>query len=413
MRFVIVLAAALLLVSCGRTDPPRPSRTLIPEVVGVAASSGFGPCNSVLLTLESGQVITQYQANVPDGCGNDVTPFVVGQPDDARTSLDDRRSLLFAGTVDDTTWMGAARWDPNREAWCVIFREGEGAYLEGDRLHLSTGLVIPLLAEFEWSIGYDQSEFLPFRQRHTVPERLRGGCQRPRLPGLLKFVAGPAFVGRVTLPGAERDSNADSAKRSITAGSRGASDARETLKNAGIAMPDSARRWVNRVHGAILIVVVACSPLPSTPPEGTQVASAPVQSRDPSASAAPSAATEPSPTATAVSVTTQRIRSPLGPRIAATGVWTGRDVIVWGGWPWGGEGVSAPLADGGMYDPTADEWQVLPDAPVRGRARHIAVWTGQEMLIWGGFTSVRPKPPAEAPRTTRGQADGGPWLLPR
>ena len=37
---------------------------------------------------------------------------------------------------------------------------------------------------------------------------------------------------------------------------------------------------------------------------------------------------------------------------------------------------------------------MLSAAPIRGLAGHRAVWTGQEMLVWGR-ASVRPKPPAE------------------
>jgi hypothetical protein len=112
----------------------------------------------------------------------------------------------------------------------------------------------------------------------------------------------------------------------------------------------------------------------------------------------PEASSVPSPSppiATAVNATTQRIQSPLDPRIAATGVWTGSDVIVWGGWSWNGVGVTGALADGAAYDPRADTWQRLADAPIRARARHIAVWTGREMLVWGGLTSVRPNPRAD------------------
>ena len=63
-------------------------------------------------------------------------------------------------------------------------------------------------------------------------------------------------------------------------------------------------------------------------------------------------------------------------------VWTGSRVLVWGG-------VASRtgdrfLNDGAAYDPAADRWTALPPAPVRGRDRHVAVWAGDRMLVWGG-----------------------------
>jgi hypothetical protein len=44
----------------------------------------------------------------------------------------------------------------------------------------------------------------------------------------------------------------------------------------------------------------------------------------------------------------------------------------------------APPPTGGMYDPATNRWQPLPAGPLSGRVSHTAVWTGQEMLVWGG-----------------------------
>ncbi len=65
-----------------------------------------------------------------------------------------------------------------------------------------------------------------------------------------------------------------------------------------------------------------------------------------------------------------------------TAVWTGSEMIVWGGFN------SSPpyrLNTGGRYNPSTDSWastSVL-NAPT-GRDLHSAVWTGTEMIIWGG-----------------------------
>ena len=66
-----------------------------------------------------------------------------------------------------------------------------------------------------------------------------------------------------------------------------------------------------------------------------------------------------------------------------TATWTGSEMIVFGGI---GEDPYRYLNDGGSYDPDANSWTVLPliGAPSR-RIMHTAVWTGSEMIIWGGF----------------------------
>ena len=72
---------------------------------------------------------------------------------------------------------------------------------------------------------------------------------------------------------------------------------------------------------------------------------------------------------------------PLSPRVRHSGVWTGDELVIWGGGPFG----RRPLADGAA-DPAADRWRWLPPAPLAGRSGHAAVWTGTELLVWGGAT---------------------------
>ena len=64
-----------------------------------------------------------------------------------------------------------------------------------------------------------------------------------------------------------------------------------------------------------------------------------------------------------------------------TAVWTGSEMLVWGG-----SGSSPYLNDGGRYDPSTDTWTLITatDAP-SARWAHTAVWTGSEMLVWGGY----------------------------
>jgi hypothetical protein len=64
-----------------------------------------------------------------------------------------------------------------------------------------------------------------------------------------------------------------------------------------------------------------------------------------------------------------------------TAIWTGSStqpgkMIIWGGWS-GGE-----TLDGGIYDPILDTWTI--PATATQRLNHTAVWTGEKMIVWGG-----------------------------
>lgn len=68
------------------------------------------------------------------------------------------------------------------------------------------------------------------------------------------------------------------------------------------------------------------------------------------------------------------------PRLGHSAVWTGTEMLVWGG-----SNGSGPIGGGGRYDPASDTWAPLPEAGGPGpRHGHSAVWTGAEMLVWGG-----------------------------
>ena len=64
-----------------------------------------------------------------------------------------------------------------------------------------------------------------------------------------------------------------------------------------------------------------------------------------------------------------------------TAVWTGSEMIVWGGQGYH----SNHFNIGGRYDPSTDNWTAtsITNAPA-GRSLHTAVWTGSEMIVWGG-----------------------------
>ena len=66
-----------------------------------------------------------------------------------------------------------------------------------------------------------------------------------------------------------------------------------------------------------------------------------------------------------------------------TAVWTGDEMIVWGG----DDGMS--LNTGGRYNPATDTWTATSttNAPL-GRVFHTAVWSGSQMIVWGGWNHV-------------------------
>ncbi len=71
-------------------------------------------------------------------------------------------------------------------------------------------------------------------------------------------------------------------------------------------------------------------------------------------------------------------------RSGASAVWTGTEMLVWGGV--GGTLASqVPLSTGARYLASANSWAALPtsNAPA-ARTGHRAVWTGDELLVWGG-----------------------------
>jgi N-acetylneuraminic acid mutarotase len=75
----------------------------------------------------------------------------------------------------------------------------------------------------------------------------------------------------------------------------------------------------------------------------------------------------------------------LQARVDHTAVWTGSEMIIWGG-DWDFDGWDIPLKNGGRYDPATHTWSSVSrvNAPWE-RSRHTAVWTGDEMIVWGGY----------------------------
>ncbi len=63
-------------------------------------------------------------------------------------------------------------------------------------------------------------------------------------------------------------------------------------------------------------------------------------------------------------------------------VWTGTEMIIWGGTD---SSDNNPLTDGAAYNPTTQTWRTIAPAPATGLDVTGAVWSGTEMLVWGGY----------------------------
>ncbi|MGV8039662.1 MAG: S-layer homology domain-containing protein [Thermoanaerobaculaceae bacterium] len=75
-------------------------------------------------------------------------------------------------------------------------------------------------------------------------------------------------------------------------------------------------------------------------------------------------------------------------RFGHSAVWTGREMIVWGGYCCEG---STYYNTGGRYNPVLDNWHPISvNAAPTARWGHSAVWTGSRMIVWGGFVKVPP-----------------------
>lgn len=71
-------------------------------------------------------------------------------------------------------------------------------------------------------------------------------------------------------------------------------------------------------------------------------------------------------------------------RAVHTAVWTGEEMLVWGG-----EGSGVSYDSGARFLAKSNIWTVMStvNAPVH-RSGHTAVWTGTEMILWGGYNGA-------------------------
>ena len=76
--------------------------------------------------------------------------------------------------------------------------------------------------------------------------------------------------------------------------------------------------------------------------------------------------------------------APIEGRIGPASVWTGAEMLIWGGSAFTAATGEVPIDDGAAFSPLTGAWRTLADAPVQGRTYPAVVWTGSEMIVWGG-----------------------------
>jgi Galactose oxidase, central domain len=160
------------------------------------------------------------------------------------------------------------------------------------------------------------------------------------------------------------------------------------------------------------VLIVACNL------ESVASSNAPVDTLSPTTTTEPPAI---EPTTTVPSEATAFDLGPLTPRTGHSVIWTGEEVIVWGGES--GDDPGTPFSDGAAFDPVGNSWRLIAESPLSPRTSHAAAWTGDEMLIVGGFLEgdgaaydpttdswrLVPDPPVPLEAPNRYDAAGSVW----
>ena len=84
-------------------------------------------------------------------------------------------------------------------------------------------------------------------------------------------------------------------------------------------------------------------------------------------------------------------RFPLTERVTSAAVWTGKDLIVWGGCDASIRYCSLErqglLTDGAIYSPSSDTWRAMAPSPLPAGASPAAVWTGTNVIFYAGLVA--------------------------
>jgi N-acetylneuraminic acid mutarotase len=86
--------------------------------------------------------------------------------------------------------------------------------------------------------------------------------------------------------------------------------------------------------------------------------------------------------------TTTSLADAPSARDSHTAVWTGSRMIVWSGYM-GSPCDNGHWNTGARYEPITDSWTPTSTTDAStGRANHTALWTGSEMIVWGGYDYI-------------------------
>ena len=73
-------------------------------------------------------------------------------------------------------------------------------------------------------------------------------------------------------------------------------------------------------------------------------------------------------------------------RTGAAQVWTGTQLLIWGGYT--GFDEQNVVASGLVFDAAEQTWRPTAPAPLESRALMASAWTGSELLGWGGWSGT-------------------------
>jgi hypothetical protein len=97
-------------------------------------------------------------------------------------------------------------------------------------------------------------------------------------------------------------------------------------------------------------------------------------------------------------------KAPIAGRLGASAVWTGRQMLVWGGVSRSVPEHAERRSDGATYNPATRTWRGIARSPagVLGDGGKAAAWTGHEMVVWAGNSPEGPSGGATYdPRTNK------------
>ncbi len=169
-----------------------------------------------------------------------------------------------------------------------------------------------------------------------------------------------------------------------------ADDAPPSSGDARVVVRPAVRRlWARRLLAGVVVLAVgsgAVATLARNQHHGHQVSitgSGPAGSGPRGSGPPGTGPTGTTPALSAATIANGRWRTiapfPLESRQHDSAIWTGSQMIVWGG-----DNGQRVFGDGAAYDPVTNTWRALPPAPIAARTFAAVVWTGREMFVWGG-----------------------------